>query len=95
MVSSLICCCLKFHSYAVNKTSNGDVFAVWSNFISLKIDVILIDKNNCTYGDKALYNCYDFLTKPMANKNLVEKVKVLATWKTSKGNITETEPSVC
>ena len=85
----------------MNKTSNGDFllinhfnFAVWSNFISLKIDVILSDQN-CTYGDKALYKCYDFLTKPMANKNLVEKVKVLATWKTSKGNITEKEPSVC
>ena len=85
----------------MNKTSKGDFllinhfnFAVWSNFISLKIDVILSDQN-CTYGDKALYKCYDFLTKPMANKNLVEKVKVLATWKTSKGNITEKEPSVC
>ena len=84
----------------MNKTSNCDFllinhfnFAVWSNFISLKIDVILSDQN-CTYGDKALYKCYDFLTKPMANKNLVEKVKVLATWKTSKGNITEKEPSV-
>ena len=84
----------------MNKTSNGDFllinhfnFAVWSNFISLKIDVILSDQN-CTYGDKALYKCYDFLTKPMANKNLVEKVKVLATWKTSKGNITEKEQSV-